>query len=147
MGETRKAPRPVLTRCESCGAMNRVDLARVAQGPKCARCGQPLALDRPRPVTDADFPTVLAGASVPVLVDFHADWCGPCHMMAPALEQFAGRRAGDVLVLKLDTDANPATARRFGIRGLPTLIAFRGGQELRRHVGVADLRVLEGLVA
>ncbi|MGH7628228.1 MAG: thioredoxin [Gemmatimonadales bacterium] len=140
------ARKPVLVRCAICGAINRVDLARLDQKPKCARCRKPLALDRPQKVTDADFQKIIDGASVPVVVDYYADWCGPCHAMAPILDDFALERAGDVLVLKLDTDANPETARRFGIRGIPTLVSFRGGRELRRHVGVADRKVLEGLV-
>jgi thioredoxin-like negative regulator of GroEL len=67
-------------------------------------------------------------------------------MMAPTLDEFARVETGRVLVLKLDTDANPATARRLGVRGVPTLIAFNGGREVRRHVGLADIGVLQGLV-
>jgi thioredoxin 1 len=67
-------------------------------------------------------------------------------MMAPILDELAQKRAGDALVLKLDTEANPQTASRFGIRGIPTVIAFSGGAERGRHVGLADLKVLEGLV-
>jgi thioredoxin len=96
-------------------------------------------------VGDKDFERIITSSAVPVLVDFYADWCGPCRMMAPALDEFAQKRAGDVLVLKLDTDANPLTASRFGIRGIPTLIAFQGGSERSRHVGVADTKVLENL--
>jgi thioredoxin 2 len=138
--------RPVVARCAFCGKLNRVDLARLAAGPRCAECHRPIRLDRPLKVTDADFDTVVGGAGVPVLVDFYADWCGPCRMMAPTLDSFATARTGQVLVLKLDTDANPATAQKFGIRGIPTLIAFRGGTESGRHTGLADERVLEGLV-
>jgi thioredoxin len=78
-------------------------------------------------------------------VDFYADWCGPCHMMAPTLDEFARQQAGRVLVLKLDTDANPPIAGRYGIRGIPTVIAFDRGRERGRHVGVADLKVLASL--
>ena len=141
------AARPAVARCAFCGKLNRVDLARLAAGPKCAECHRPLRLDRPLKVTDADFDKVIDGTSAPVVVDFYADWCGPCRMMAPTLDEFAQARTGEVLVLKLDTEASPAIAARFGIRGIPTLIAFRDGKESRRHVGMADMRVLDGLVA
>jgi thioredoxin 2 len=137
--------RPVVVQCPFCSAANRVDLTRLAAGPKCAKCGRPLRLDRPLKVTDGDFDRTITGSSVPVLVDFYADWCGPCRMMAPTLDEFAQRRAGEALVLKLDTDANPQTAARFGIRGIPTLIAFANGKERARHVGLADMKVLENL--
>jgi thioredoxin 2 len=139
------AARPVIVQCPFCTVSNRVDLSRLAAGPKCAKCGKPLRLDRPQKVTDRDFERVIKGSSVPVLVDFYADWCAPCKAMAPTLDEFAERRAGETLVVKLDTEANPITASRFGIRGIPTLIAFQGGKERARHVGMADMKVLEGL--
>ena len=142
---TASSARPVVVQCPFCGVSNRVDLARLAAGPKCAKCGKPLRLDRPQKVTDRDFERTINGSSVPVVVDFYADWCGPCKAMAPTLDEFAEKRAGEALVVKLDTDANPLTASRFGIRGIPTLIAFQGGQERGRHVGMADMKVLEGL--
>jgi thioredoxin 2 len=142
---TTQAGRPAVVQCPFCSAANRVDLARLAAGPKCAKCGKPLHLDRPLKVTDRDFERTIKGSSVPVLVDFYADWCGPCRMMAPTLDEFAGRKAGQTLVLKLDTEANPLTAARFGIRGIPTVISFLNGQEKSRHVGVADMKVLENL--
>jgi len=141
------AKKPVLVRCAICGTLNRVDLARLDDRPKCANCKKPIALDRPIKVTDPDFQKIIDGASVPVVVDYYADWCGPCHVMAPILDDFALARKGHLLVLKLDTDANPETAQRFGIRGIPTLIAFRGGREHKRHTGVADRKTLESLVA
>ena len=139
--------RPVVVMCVFCETVNRVDLNRLSEGPKCGSCGRPIRLDRPLPVTDVAFDKVIAGAGVPVLVDFYADWCGPCHMMAPVLDDLAHRRAGEILVLKLDTDANQATPARFGIRGLPTVVAFRNGQEHGRQVGVADAATLERLLA
>ncbi|HSJ75423.1 MAG TPA: thioredoxin [Gemmatimonadales bacterium] len=142
---TIPSARPVIVPCPFCSAANRVDLARLAAGPKCAKCGKPLRLDRPQKVGDKDFERIITSAAVPVVVDFYADWCGPCRMMAPTLDEFAQKRAGDVLVLKLDTDANPLTASRFGIRGIPTIIAFQGGTERSRHVGAADMKVLESL--
>jgi thioredoxin 2 len=141
-----QSTRPAIIHCPFCAAANRVDLTRLASGPKCAKCGKPLRLDRPQKVTDKDFDRTITGSSVPVVVDFYADWCGPCKAMAPTLDEFAAKLAGEVLVVKLDTEANPATAARFGIRGIPTLIAFEAGKEKRRHVGMADMKVLEGLV-
>jgi thioredoxin 2 len=141
------AARPVLVRCAICTALNRVDLARLENRPRCAKCGKPLALDRPQKVTDADFQRIIDAASVPVVVDYYADWCGPCHAMAPVLDDFALTRKGEVLVLKLDTDANPVTAKRFDIRGIPTLVAFRNGREAGRHVGVADRQALDRLIS
>jgi thioredoxin 2 len=134
--------RPAIVGCPTCRKLNRVDLARVAAGPRCAACGRAIHLERPLPVTDATFDRVIAGTAVPVVVDFHADWCGPCRMMEPILDNFAGAHTGRLLVLKLDTDANPGVAGRFGIRGIPTLIAFRDGRETGRHTGTADLPLL-----
>jgi thioredoxin 2 len=142
---TTQPNRPVVVQCPFCSAPNRVDLTRLSAGPKCAKCGKPLHLDRPLRATDRDFERTISGSSVPVLVDFYADWCGPCRMMAPTLDEFARRRAGQALVLKLDTDANPLTASRFAIRGIPTVIAFIEGKERGRHVGVADMKALENL--
>ncbi|HEX6107038.1 MAG TPA: thioredoxin [Gemmatimonadales bacterium] len=147
MPEAAANSRPVVVSCVFCGKANRVDLGRLDAGPKCGECGRPIRLDRPIKVTDADFDQTIAGASVPVLVDFYADWCGPCHMMAPVLDDVAHRRAGEALVLKLDTDANQQTPARFGVRGIPTLIAFRNGQEHGRHVGVAEASVLDKLLS
>jgi thioredoxin 2 len=143
---TAPPARPAVVKCLFCSAANRVDLARLSAGPKCAKCGRPLRLDRPQKVTDQDFERTITSSSVPVLVDFYADWCGPCRMMAPTLDEFAQKRAGEALVLKLDTEASPLTAARFGIRGIPTIIAFAGGKERARHVGLADLKVMESLV-
>jgi thioredoxin 2 len=132
--------------CPFCNTLNRVDLARRDQHPKCGHCGKPILLDRPLAVSDATFDRVVNDATVPVLVDFYADWCGPCKIMAPLLDDLARRRAGDVLVTKLDTDKNPATQLRFGVRGIPTLILFRGGKEVGRRVGAAPPADVEALL-
>jgi thioredoxin 2 len=123
-----------------------VDLGRLSEGPKCGKCGRPMRLDRPLPVTDATFDKVITGSTVPAVVDFYADWCGPCKIMAPVLDEFARQHTGEVLVLKLDTEANRATPARFGIRGIPTLIVFEHGHEARRQVGAVQAADLERLV-
>lgn len=136
----------VTTPCPSCGTLNRTDLGRLAQRPRCGSCRTPLDLSRPVAVDAGTFDAVLAGSEAPVLVDFYADWCGPCRMVAPAVESLAQARAGSVLVLKVDTDKSPGISERLGIRGIPTLIAFRDGKETGRHVGVAQRPQLEALV-
>ncbi len=135
------APKATLA-CLFCGQLNRVDLARVDHHPKCGACGKPILLDRPVKVTDAEFDRVIADAEVPVIVDFYADWCGPCKVMAPVFDELASEQQGKALVLKLDTDRDPQVPRRLGIRGIPTLIVFSGGKEVGRQVGVASKAVL-----
>jgi len=142
-----KTGRAAVIPCSFCLTFNRVDLARLADGPKCGGCDRPLRLDRPLKVGDAEFEKVVQGSDVPVLVDFYADWCGPCKMMAPVLDEFARDRAGTVLVLKLNTDQNPVVPQRFGIRGIPTLIAFHQGRETGRQVGLTSVAGLDGLAS
>ncbi len=141
--ETRKAT----VACPFCQTLNRVDLTRLEQHPKCGNCGKPILLDRPLAVADANFDQVTTDTTVPVVVDFYADWCGPCKVMAPLLDDVAHRRAGELLVLKLDTDRNPVTQQRFGVRGIPTLIAFRDGKEVARRVGAVPPAELDAFLS
>jgi thioredoxin 2 len=146
MERTKQSPRATVG-CPSCSTLNRVALDRIEDRPRCGNCRNPILLDRPVRVTDQDLERVVRDAEVPVLVDFYADWCGPCKTMAPLLDDLARSHAGRVLVTKLDTDRNPAMASRFGIRGIPTLIVFHGGQEVGREVGAVPKPRLESLVA
>ena len=132
--------------CQFCGTLNRVAVDRVADGPKCGSCSRPILLDRPLHVSDETFQQVIRDTEIPVLVDFYADWCGPCKMMAPLLDDLAHERMGQVLVLKLDTDRNPGTQQAFGVRSIPTMILFRGGKEAARQTGAFPRAQLEAFV-
>ena len=132
--------------CPFCATLNRVDLARIADRPQCGSCGRPILLDRPIAVTDDTLDGVLAGTDAPVVMDCYADWCGPCKMMAPVLDELARDQQGHVLVTKLDTDRNPAAVRRFGIRAIPTLLVFRNGHEVGRRAGAMPRQELDALI-
>lgn len=136
---------PVTLRCVFCTKLNRVDLSRAAQRPACGECGKPMLLDRPVKVAQEDFATTVLGATAPVLVDFYADWCAPCRMVAPFVDEIAQAQAGKMLVAKVDTDRAPEVASNYGIRSIPTLIVFQGGAEVERSVGFEPEKV-RGLV-
>ncbi len=132
--------------CQFCLTPNRVKLGKVDAGPKCGECGKPILLDRPIKATDDDFQRVISDCDVPVVVDFYADWCPPCKVMAPVLDDFAHTHKGEVLVVKLDTEYNQRTAQQYEIRAIPTLIVFRDGVEVSRQTGAVPREVLESLL-
>lgn len=121
--------------CPSCTATNRVPESRLHDGAVCGRCGTPLMAAEPVALTDATLPKVIAGTELPVLVDFWAAWCGPCRQMAPQFEQAAGALKGRALLVKVNSDDNPLTASRFGIRSIPTLVKLDHGREVARVAG------------
>ena len=94
-------------------------------------------------VTDATFDRAVLKASGPVVVDFWAEWCGPCRMISPALEEISNSLNGKVTILKLNVDENPATAAKYGVMSIPTLMLFKGGQLASRQVGAAPKQKLE----
>jgi thioredoxin 2 len=123
--------------CTACSTPNRLPAARMDQRAKCASCkAQLLPASHPIAVTSAaEFDELVKNAPLPVVVDFWAAWCGPCRMVAPELEKLSAERAGKVVVAKVDTEALPEVAGRFGIRSIPTLIAFKQGRESKRISG------------
>jgi thioredoxin 2 len=143
-----KAPTQKLTvRCQFCNTWNRIDAGRATAGPKCGKCAKPILLERPFPLNDETFTRTISESDVPVAVDFYADWCGPCRMMAPAVDALASHLQGKALVAKLNTDHSSKTASGFNIRGIPTTIVFRGGKEVARQSGAIPLEGLKQLMA
>ena len=138
-------PRMTL-KCASCGKWNRIRADRAADGPKCGSCGTSLGLDHPTLLNDDSFDRVLAETDIPVFVDFYADWCGPCKMMAPAVDMLARESVGQALVTKLDTDASQRSASRFQIRGIPTSIVFLHGREIARQTGAVPIGALRDML-
>jgi thioredoxin 2 len=129
--------------CPTCGARNRV--SAIAKGaPRCPRCKSALPW-----VIDADASSFAeeTTASVPVLVDFWAAWCGPCRMVSPVLEEIARRHAGGLKVVKVDVDANPQLGARFGAQSIPLIVVLRDGQEVDRVVGAMSRAALEQRLA
>jgi len=135
VSQTTEPGRRVTIRCSFCLTLNRLDLSRVDQRPRCADCERPILLDRPVKVSEEDFDRTVRGAEVPVLVDFYADWCGPCKMVAPLVDEIAKEKRGRLLVAKVDSDQAPALREELGIRGVPTLMLFQDGEEVARSVG------------
>ncbi len=136
----------VTIRCQFCQTWNRVDAARVSDRPKCGKCSRPMLLDRPFALTEETFERTIRESEIPVLVDFYADWCGPCKMMAPFVDEVAAAYQGRALVGKLNTDLAQRTSTSLGIRGIPTVIVYRGGAEVARHTGAVPKVTLEELL-
>ena len=145
--ETKAVSQKLTVRCQFCNTWNRIDAGKVTAGPKCGECGKPILLERPIALDDETFARTINESDVPVAVDFYADWCGPCRMMAPAVDALAAQVQGKALVGKLNTDHSSRTASGFNIRGIPTMIVFKGGKEVARQSGALQLEGLRQLMA
>jgi thioredoxin 2 len=121
--------------CPRCDGLNRVPAARLGEGPRCGHCHAPLFEGRPLALPEARFRRHLRHSGIPLLVDFWASWCGPCHAMAPEFEAAARTLEPRMRLLKVSTEEAPALATEFGISSIPTLALFAGGQEVARQAG------------
>lgn len=141
--------RGIVTACPSCGQKNRQAYARLDRPSRCGKCQADLpAPDRPIHIHSAtDFDAVIRGAAQPVLVDFWAPWCGPCRMVAPELDRVAAAETGRLLVAKVNTEDLPEIGARFGVRSIPTMVLFAGGQEIGRDVGAKPASGIRAFVA
>ena len=131
--------------CPHCSQRNRLPQDRLAQGPSCGKCHQPL-LDAPITVNQQGFAALVSQPHLPVLVDFWAPWCAPCRGFAPTFKAAAGKFAGQAIFAKVDTEAEHGLGQQFGIRSIPTLVAFSSGREVGRVSGALPGAELERLV-
>ncbi|MEA2564050.1 MAG: thioredoxin 2 [Acidobacteriota bacterium] len=138
----------IVRACPSCGRKNRVLGSRLDKEARCGACGaaltpiaEPLAIDR-----GAELDALLRESALPVLVDFWAPWCGPCKMVAPEIAKVAERNAGRILVVKVNTDVDPAVGAAHRIQSIPTMAVFEGGREVARTMGARPAREIEGFL-
>jgi len=125
--------------CPQCAAINRLPEEKPAQDARCGKCSKPLFSQQPLNVNQSQFDRHVQKSDVPLVVDFWADWCGPCKMMAPAFQKAAENIEPRARLLKVNTEQEQGLSARYAIRSIPTLMVFSAGQEVARMSGAMDL--------
>jgi len=148
MASLRVDNKGVVVACPSCGRQNRLAFGQLQRSYRCAACKTEIPPpDAPVDVqTAADFDSLVSQASIPVVVDYWAPWCGPCRVVAPELEKVARRNAGRLVIAKVNTDAVPELGERYSIRSIPTMAVFREGREVGRTSGARPAAAIEAFV-
>ena len=135
--------------CQACGVKNRVPSGRLEDNPRCGKCGEALAVDMsmgPVDVNDAGFDQEVLKASLPVMVDCWAPWCGPCRAVSPLVDLLAGQYQGRLKVVKINVDENPGTGSRYSISSIPSLLFFKGGVLVETLVGARSKEEMEVVI-